>query len=182
MAWGLSSPPSAGGRTLTVSCLGTSMMPTHMSQCCGVSAGSALPRTLPALLGDKNGGDKGQSWVAQRALGYLGTVPIRAAGSHEGFSTLVSKLEERPRLPLCSGVCMCARTGVCVCVCLYPHTLLPDGRGSIPLPWQLKRVPRQQDGHGDSQEGQQSPPPIPPLCHLAPRDWGRRGFGVGAPR
>lgn len=88
-------------------------------------------------------------------------------------------------------VCVCARTHVCVFVRVYVHvhTYVPThavparqdagsgagGRGSsIPLPWQLKRLPRQHDGHGARHQGQQSPPL---LCYVAPRDRGRRGFG-----
>lgn len=73
----------------------------------------------------------------------------------------------------CAHVCVCVFTRVCVCshTCAHVWLCVPArpqaagrGRSSIPLPWLPKRLPRQRDGRGDSQEGQQRPP----LGHLPP--------------
>lgn len=167
--WHREHPSQEGSKN--VPCLGTWMMPTPVSRCRGVSVGGELPWALPALIW---GADKGQSWVVQRAVGYLGKIPLiftSKLGGGRGLET-----EARP-----SALRARVHTHGCMCVRVPTHGCQPAGsRGSIPLPWQPERVPRQQDGPGDSQEGQQSVSPPTPLYCLAPRDWRRKEFRAEA--
>lgn len=115
---------------------------------------------LPSLRGDRG---TGAPWSTQ------GWYPAQWLAFTSCFCPLVSKFgvtETRPRLPVWVWGCRCVYKGVHACERAQGHThtvthtvthtqtrtQLTDGaasRGSIPLPWQPKRLPRQQDGHGD---------------------------------
>lgn len=59
-------------------------MPTCVMMLWGLSGERAALDTARPAQG-QGLGDKGHKWVAQRAMGYLGTVPIRLAGSCTRF-------------------------------------------------------------------------------------------------
>lgn len=131
-------------------------------------------RALPALLGARLGtGGKGLCCPC-------GLFPWGGQDLTWHFFPFILKsgeTEAAPPLPLeevgmgllygciCVSMCACVRVHTCVCLCARTCGCQTGGcwQSSILLPWRPKRLPWQQDGHGDSQEGQQHP-----HCALCP--------------
>lgn len=169
--WGGSRLPR---RVIAMSCSGTLLLAAHVSRCCGVSA----PEPHCSGTASPAGGQAGD-----RRQGTVLSLRIFPRGGQDltwhffPFILKSGETEAAPPLPLeevgmgllygciCVSMCACVRVHTCVCLCARTCGCQTGGcwQSSILLPWRPKRLPWQQDGHGDSQEGQQHP-----HCALCP--------------